>query len=81
VSSKNISLKQEDYDRLRAARRDESESFSEVVLRATWPEDTVSARGLLARLRKARPWFSESELQALAALQEDLPPEEPWNGR
>ncbi len=82
VSSKTISLKQEAYERLRAARRYSSESFSEVVLRATWPEDTVSARGLLARLRKARPWFSESELQALAELKDsDVPPEDQWNGR
>ena len=82
LSSKTISLKQEAYERLRAARRYSSESFSEVVLRATWPEDTVSARGLLARLRKARPWFSESELQTLAELKDsDVPPEDQWNGR
>ena len=82
VSSKTISLKKEAYERLRAARRYSSESFSEVVLRATWPEDTVSGLGLLARLRKARPWFSESELQVLAELKDaDVPPEDRWNGR
>jgi predicted CopG family antitoxin len=47
MGTKTISLKREAYDRLRAARRFPTESFSEVVLRATWPEDTVSARELL----------------------------------
>jgi predicted CopG family antitoxin len=82
VSSKTISLKREAYDRLRAARRYPSESFSEVVLRATWPEDTVTSRELLARLRRARPWFTESELEAIAAMKgADRPPEDKWNGR
>lgn len=82
MSSKTISLKREAYDRLRAARRYPSESFSEVVLRATWPEDTVTGRELLARMRKARPWFSESELDVIAALKRaDQPPEDKWSGR
>jgi hypothetical protein len=82
VSSKTISLKLEAYERLRAARRYPSESFSEVVLRATWPEDTVSGRDLLARMRHSGPWFSESELDAIAALKRgDRPPEDKWGDR
>ncbi|MGD9902865.1 MAG: antitoxin VapB family protein [Vicinamibacterales bacterium] len=82
MSSKTISLKREAYERLRAARRYPSESFSEVVLRATWPEDTVTASELLARLRRNRPWFTESELDAMAAAKAaDRPPDDKWNGR
>jgi hypothetical protein len=82
MSSKTISLKKEAYDRLRAARRYPSESFSAVVLRASWPEDTVSARELLARMRRNRPWLTESDLDAIAAIKAaDRPPEDKWNGR
>ena len=82
VSSKTISLKREAYERLRTARRYPSESFSEVVLRATWPEDTITGRELLARMRKARPWVTESELDTVAALTDaDQPPEDKWSGR
>ena len=82
MSSKTISLKKEAYDRLRAARRYPSESFSEVVLRATWPEDTVSARELLARMRRNRPWLTDTDLDGIAAMKAaDRPPEDKWNGR
>ena len=82
VSSKTISLKLEAYERLRAARRYSSESFSEVVLRATWPEDTITGRELLARVRRVRPWLSESEVEAIAAVKRgDQPAEDTWSGR
>ncbi len=79
MSTKTISLKTEAYERLRAARRYPDESFSEVVLRATWPEDTVTARDLLALLRSSPPWFSADELDGIdAATRSDLPPEDKW---
>ncbi len=79
MSSKTISLKLAAYERLRSARRYASESFSEVVLRATWPEDTVTGRALLARLRKTRPWLGDTELDAVArAAGADR--EGSWNG-
>lgn len=82
MSSKTISLKKEAYDRLRTARRYPSESFSEVVLRATWSEDTVSGRELLARVRRNRPWLTDTDLDAVAAVKgADRLPEDPWNGR
>ena len=82
LSSKTISLKREAYERLRTARRYPSESFSEVVLRATWPEDTITGRELLARMRRARPWLSEGELDAIAAVKRaDQPAEDKWSGR
>jgi predicted CopG family antitoxin len=80
MSTKTISLKLEAYERLRAARRYPSESFSEVVLRATWPEDTVTGRDLLARRRGPR--FSEAELDSVDAVnRRDAPPEDKWAGR
>ena len=44
---KTISLKEAAYERLRAARRYSEESFSAVVLRATWPESTTTGKALL----------------------------------
>jgi len=82
MSSKTISVKIEAYERLRAARRYPGESFSEVVLRARWPEDTITARELsaLARTRGAR--FSEADLDRIDAMKRlDAPPEDKWASR
>jgi predicted CopG family antitoxin len=82
MSTKTISLKKEAYERLRAARRYPAESFSEVVLRATWPEDTVSAKQLLDLYRAGRPHLSEEELERIEVLKRhDRPPEDKWAGR
>ena len=76
---KTVSLKQEAYDRLREARRYPAESFSEVVLRATWPHDTTTARGLLEAYRAGRRHFSDEELDRMQALKRrDVPPEDKW---
>lgn len=82
MSARNVSLKDEAYDRLRAARRYPAESFSEVVLRATWPEDTVTAGALLARLRSRGPHFSPAELDRMDTVRrDDTLPEDKWAGR
>lgn len=82
MATRTISLKQEAYDRLRAARRYPTESFSEVVLRAKWPEDTVSGRGLLSLMRASPPWFTDGELDDIAASKSlDRPPEDTWTDR
>lgn len=82
MAIKTVSLKQEAYDRLRAARRYPTESFSEVILRATWPEDTITGRGLLSLMGSAPAWFSEGELEAMAAAKAgDAPPEDKWTER
>lgn len=79
---RTISLKTEAYERLKAARRYPTESFSEVVLRATWPEDTVTARRLLALVRESPPWLTDEELDAIeAGKRADTPPEDKWAGR
>jgi predicted CopG family antitoxin len=82
VSIKTISLKLEAYERLRSAKRYPSESFSEVVMRASWPEDTISARELVSLGRTRGPLFSEEDLERVAALKRrDLPAEDKWANR
>ena len=82
MGTKTISLKDEAYERLRAARRYPTESFSEVVLRATWPEDTVTAGALLALIKREGPRLSEMALARIEASRGDaMPPEDKWSGR
>ena len=82
MATKTISLKEEAYERLRAARRYPSESFSEVVLRAAWPEDTITARELLALHRAGRVRFSDEELDGIEAQKgRDVSPEDKWADR
>ncbi len=82
MGTKTISLKDEAYRRLKAARRYPDESFSEVVLRATWPEDTITGRDLLALLTSRRAQFRADELDRIeVATHDDQPPEDKWDGR
>jgi Putative antitoxin len=82
MGTRTISLKDEAYNRLKAARRYPDESFSEVVLRATWPEDTVTAGELLGLLGSRRGHLRSDELDRLDALKSmDRPPEDKWAGR
>jgi predicted CopG family antitoxin len=79
MSTKTISLKGEAYDRLRTARRYPAESFSEVVLRARWPEDTLTAGDLLRRYRDDKVRLSEDALDRIAELKRtDSPPTDKW---
>ena len=79
MAVKTISLKIEAYEQLKAARRYPDESFSEVVLRARWPETTISATELLERYRIEGAHFTETELDELdSVLQADRPPEDKW---
>ena len=68
MSTKTISLKKQAYERLRAARRYPTESFSEVVLRAAWPEDTVTARAWLELRKTGRRYPSDADLDRIEAL-------------
>jgi len=80
MSTKTISLKKEAYERLKAARRYPSESFSEVVLRARWAEDTITAGDLLTRHKGGH--FSADELSRMEATRAaDQAPEDKWAGR
>lgn len=82
MGTKTISLKDEAYNRLKAARRYPDESFSEVVLRASWPEDTITGRGLLSLLASRPAHFRPEELDRIEAMtRDDQPPVDKWDGR
>jgi predicted CopG family antitoxin len=82
MGTKTISLKDEAYRRLKAARRYPDESFSEVVLRATWPENTITGRELLASLRAGRTGLRAIDLELVEELKKnDRPPEDKWADR
>jgi predicted CopG family antitoxin len=82
MATKTISLKEEAYRRLKEARRYPGESFSEVVMRATWPEATLTSRDFLALHSTGRSFLRDEELDRIEAAKErDLPPEDKWTGR
>ncbi len=80
MPTKTISLKLEAYEKLRAARREPTESFSQVILRARWPEDTTTAAELLRRVRERGSLFGEEDLDRIDRLKaDDAPPEDKWS--
>jgi len=82
MPTKTISLKIEAYNRLRSVRRYPDESFSSIVLRATWPEETLTAGDLLEHLRSTPPVLTQEALDRIdAASRSDGPPDEKWTTR
>lgn len=82
MATKTISLRLEAYERLRAARRYPDESFSQVILRARWPEETITARDLLLWLRETGPHLSAAALDRIESLKRDeRPPVDKWTAR
>ncbi len=79
MATKTISLELDAYERLKAAKKNEKESFSMVVRRAVWPEAPADGKTILAYLA-ARPAFLEEEdLDRIeAADRADAPPSDPW---
>jgi hypothetical protein len=78
VATKTISLEIEAYEKLRRAKRFPRESFSQVVLRANFPDGGVTGRELLAGFDSPESAFTESELDAIDALNaNDAPPDIP----
>lgn len=70
MSSKTITLQEEAYERLCAARRFPEESFSAVVLRATWPE-TTTGKAFVDICRKRGAVFDAAALDPVEALKRD----------
>ncbi|MEX2529448.1 MAG: antitoxin VapB family protein [Gemmatimonadota bacterium] len=82
MATKTISLRIEAYDRLRRARRDPSESFSDVVMRAEWPDLGITAGELLATYERRGAYFSEASLDRIEeADTSDVPPTDKWTKR
>ena len=80
MASKTISVHVDAYERLRNARRTPSESFSSVVMRATWPELGITGAELLAAYRADGAHLSPGALDRIDdAKQDDLPPEDKWS--
>ena len=79
MATKTISLKIEAWERLRRARRYPSESFSEVVMRAEWPEVGITGKDLLDVYRDLGPHLSEEAVDRIdEADAADQPPEDKW---
>ena len=65
MASKTISLRVEAYEKLRRARTHSRESFSEVVMRARWDEQTVTGGELLALVRERGALYESAELEVI----------------
>ena len=79
MPSKTISLRLEAYERLRRARKHPGESFSDVVMRAGWAGEPMTAGDYLARVRKRGPTYDTAGLDALEELKTgDQAAEDKW---
>jgi hypothetical protein len=79
MATKTISVRVEAYERLKRAKREPTESFSEVILRARWDENPVSAGAYLALLRERGPTYRPDELAGVEDVKrDDRPPADKW---
>jgi hypothetical protein len=79
MATKTISLRIEAWERLRRARRTPDESFSEVVMRAEWPDAGLTARELRAHYDQEGASFGPEELDRIEEVtREDSPPRDKW---
>ena len=74
MATKTISLKVEAWERLRRARRSPTESYSEVVKRAQWPEVGLTGGELLGIYLAVGPHFSAEALDRMSDLEDDTEP-------
>lgn len=79
MATKTISVRLDAYERLRNARLDPKESFSDVIMRAVWEGAPVTGRELLEIVRSEGPLLSEEALDRIDELKaSDRPPEDKW---
>lgn len=79
MSTKTVSLRIEAYERLRRARRHPTESFSDVVMRAEWPDLGITAGELLELYETRGPFLSDEALDRIEEAKiADRPPEDKW---
>ena len=80
MATKTISLRVEAYEKLRRARTRPNESFSDVVMRARWDDQTVTGGELLALVRERGPLYDRDELDAIDELKsEGKAPADKWS--
>ena len=80
MPSKTISLSVEAYERLNRNRIGAGDSFSQIVMRASWEEETVTAAELLEHWVNTPAILTEGELDAIeSAKSADEVPEDKWN--
>lgn len=78
--TKTISLRDEAYERLKRARLNPSESFSDVVMRAKWEGRPLTAGEYLRFVRERGPLYTMDELSAIEEAKSlDQPPTDKWN--
>jgi hypothetical protein len=78
MGTKTISLRDEAYERLRSAKRNPSESFSDVVMRAVWPDAPLSAGEYLSLVRDRGGVYPPDLDRVEEVKASDSPPEEKW---
>lgn len=79
VATKTISIDLDAYERLRAARRSPGESFSRVIKRAHWRDDTRTAAALLDALAETPAVDADVLARLDEAQRSDTPPEDRWH--
>lgn len=80
MPTKTISLRLDAYERLRRARIRPDESFTEVVLRAQWPDRGMTSRELRTVYETEGALFDEETLDRVdEAKTLDRPPKDKWN--
>jgi predicted CopG family antitoxin len=79
MGTKTISLRDEAYERLKRARRSPSESFSDVVMRATWDREPMRAGEYLTMVRERGPLYQAEGLDLIEETKRtDAPPKDKW---
>ncbi|NJM37308.1 MAG: hypothetical protein HC845_05235 [Akkermansiaceae bacterium] len=79
MATKTISIDLFAYDRLKAARLNPKDSFSQVIRRAQWPQGLKTCGGLLETLGEIAV-ADESVIEHLeSAQQQDLIPDDSWS--
>ena len=82
MATKTISLRIEAYEKLRRARTRSSESFSDVVMRARWDDQTVTGAELLTLVRERGPSYDSDELDVIDKMKsEGKAPADKWSTR
>ena len=82
MATKTISLRVEAYEKLRRARTHPTESFSDVVMRARWDDQTVSGGELLALVRERGALYRSDDLDSIDEMKcEESLPADKWSTR